>query len=286
MNSMTGFGSAQWECSGGSAAVEVRSVNSRFLDVNVSLPPQYSKYESEVVKTVSNRFARGKVDVTVRITPSAKQQCIDIQKAESYKNAICELSDKLHLPMIEDGQLLMMILSNEGVIKSTDENAENWDGINDVICAALDKCAADRAREGEALKKDIACKTEALERCAATFKEWMPKMEERLRSLVTERFNALLGESADMNRVMQEVASLMIKYTINEEVVRLISHIKAIQSELDSPMPGKRLDFICQEAGREINTIGSKNPFADISSVVVDAKDALEAIREQARNVE
>lgn len=286
MNSMTGFGSAEQVCGECQAAAQVRSVNSRFLDVNVSLPSQFIPYEREVNAAAAKRFSRGKIDVAVRITPSVTKHCIDIQAAEAYKNAITELADKLHLPMIEDKQLLMMILSNEDVMKESDASDADWECIYGVICAAMDKCALDREREGEELKADIKKKTDALEKCAITFKEWMPKMEERLSSMVQERFNTLLGDGTDMNRVMQEVAALMVKYTINEEVVRLISHIKAMRNEIDAPAPGKRLDFICQEAGREINTIGSKNPFADISSVVVDAKDALEAIREQSRNIE
>lgn len=293
MNSMTGYGTSECVCHAGMASVQVRSLNSRFLDVSISLPPQLSCYEREINKMVSERFKRGKADVSVRITESACPQCaIDTKKALSCKDAILHLAEDLNLERPSDSKLLSMILSSDGVIgdnamaKTNECGAQDWDAIKDAIEKALEECKADRSREGEMLKKDLANKLTVLEKCAAIFEEWMPCMEDRLKSMAVERFNSILKDNIDMNRVMQEVSVLMLRYTINEEVVRLKSHIAAIKTELDNPFPGKRLDFICQEAGREINTIGSKNPFADISAAVVDAKDALEAIREQARNVE
>ena len=112
-------------------------------------------------------------------------------------------------------------------------------------------------------------------------------MEEYFKEQITSRFNELLGENADQNRIMTETAAMLVKYTINEEIVRLFSHISAMKNEIqNNPVPGKRLDFICQEMNREINTIGSKNQFAEVGAMVINAKDALENIREQSKNVE
>lgn len=289
MNSMTGYGKSECICRMGRAACAVRSLNSRFLDAAISLPPELGYYEREVNKMVADRFDRGKVDVSVRVTVDAYAQCINTKKAISYRDAILHLASDLGLERPSDSKLLSMVLSSDGVIGDTaacECGPQDWATVKDAIEKALDECAADRAREGEVLKEDLANKVGILEKCAQVFDEWMPRMEDRLKSMVVERFTSLLKDNIDMNRVMQEVSALMVRYTINEEVVRLKSHVASMKKELDSPMPGKRLDFICQEAGREINTIGSKNPFADICTVVVDAKDALEAIREQARNVE
>ena len=105
--------------------------------------------------------------------------------------------------------------------------------------------------------------------------------------MITKKFNELLGDNADENRIMTETAAMLVKYTINEEIVRLHSHLKAMRDELMvNPAPGKRLDFICQETNREINTIGSKNQFSEVGAMVITAKDALENIREQSKNVE
>ncbi|MCR4579767.1 MAG: DUF1732 domain-containing protein, partial [Treponema sp.] len=104
---------------------------------------------------------------------------------------------------------------------------------------------------------------------------------------ITSKFRELLEDKADENRIMTETAAMLVKYTINEEIVRLNSHIAAMKEELEkNPAPGKRLDFICQEMNREINTIGSKNQFAEVGAMVITAKDSLENIREQSKNVE
>ena len=112
-------------------------------------------------------------------------------------------------------------------------------------------------------------------------------MEQYFKEQITTKFRELLEDKADENRIMTETAAMLVKYTINEEIVRLNSHIAAMRDELEkNPTPGKRLDFICQEMNREINTIGSKNQFTEVGAMVITAKDSLENIREQAKNVE
>ena len=112
-------------------------------------------------------------------------------------------------------------------------------------------------------------------------------MEATFKENIEKKFQELLGENYDQQRVMAEVASLLVKYTISEEVVRLQSHIDALKSEIErNPAPGRKIDFICQEMNREINTIGSKNQFLEVGQAVIESKDALENIREQAKNVE
>ena len=171
---------------------------------------------------------------------------------------------------------------------SRDVDAEEyWNKIEPTFDAAMEAFLADRAREGKNLKADLLKKLDALDQCAAFFAQWQPQMEGKFREQILSRFEELLGDKVDQNRVMAEVAALMVKYTINEEIVRLQSHLKAMRKEMEeNPAPGKRLDFICQEANREINTIGSKNQFVEVGQKVIDAKDALENIREQSKNVE
>ena len=112
-------------------------------------------------------------------------------------------------------------------------------------------------------------------------------MEEKFKETITAKFTELLADRVDENRIMTEVAAMLVKYTINEEIIRLQSHLGALRKEFaTSATPGKRIDFICQEANREINTIGSKNQFTEIGQMVINAKDALENIREQSKNVE
>ena len=156
-----------------------------------------------------------------------------------------------------------------------------------VFNSSLDVFVKDRLREGENLKKDLLEKLVKLEECASFFKEWQPKMEAMFKEQITKKFNELLGDNADENRIMTETAAMLVKYTINEEIVRLSSHLEAMKNEInDNPVPGKKLDFICQEINREINTIGSKNQFTEVGAMVITAKDAIENIREQSKNVE
>ena len=180
-------------------------------------------------------------------------------------------------------------MAQDGVLNITHEyDAESyWSKIEPVFNEVFEQFVSDREREGENLKADLLKKLDILDSCASFFKEWQPKMEQKFREQITTRFNELLGDSADQNRIMTEVASMMIKYTINEEIIRLHSHLSAMRNEfLQNPVPGKRIDFICQEANREINTIGSKNQFTEVGEMVINAKDALENIREQSKNVE
>ena len=159
--------------------------------------------------------------------------------------------------------------------------------IEPLFDSVLEKFNADREREGENMKRDLQEKLEKLSKCAQFFTEWQPKMEELFKEQIATKFRELLEDKADENRIMTETAAMLVKYTINEEIVRLKSHIEAMRSELaNNPTPGKKLDFICQEMNREINTIGSKNQFAEVGAMVITAKESLENIREQSKNVE
>nr|MCR5318156.1 DUF1732 domain-containing protein [Treponema sp.] len=162
-----------------------------------------------------------------------------------------------------------------------------WKKIEPVFEEVLNGFVSDRIREGENLKADLLNKLDVLDSCAAFFKEWQPKMEAKFRETIEKKFHELLGEHVDQNKILEETAAMLVRYTINEEIIRLQSHLSAMRKEfIENPTPGKRIDFICQEANREINTIGSKNQFTEVGQAVVNAKDALENIREQSKNVE
>ena len=180
-------------------------------------------------------------------------------------------------------------MSQPGVIVSNHSyDMEKYKAlIEPIFDSVLEKFNADREREGENMKRDLQEKLEKLLKCVHFFTEWQPKMEAMFKEQITTKFRELLEDKADENRIMTETAAMLVKYTINEEIVRLKSHIEAMRSELaNNPTPGKKLDFICQEMNREINTIGSKNQFAEVGAMVITAKDSLENIREQSKNVE
>lgn len=289
MNSMTGYGFKETVVDNTQISVEIKSVNNRFLDLNVNLPSFLNPIEAKVRKLVADKIVRGKVDLTIRVKDKNSTAKVnpDPQAAVMYRDAILEISKALGNESKEIP--LGLIINQDGVLNITHEyDAESyWTKIEGVFNEVLTQYINDRQREGENLKKDLLAKLDVLDECAAFFKEWQPKMEEKFREQITKRFNELLGDNVDQNRIMTEVASMMVKYTINEEIIRLHSHLAALRKEFyENPVPGKRIDFICQEANREINTIGSKNQFTEVGAMVINAKDALENIREQSKNVE
>lgn len=289
MNSMTGYGYKETVVDGTQVSVEIRSVNSRFMDLNVNIPSYLNSLEARIRSLVTESIARGKIDLSIRVRDlnSTATVTADPKAAKMYYDAISQIADAIGLQ--KENIPLSLVVGQEGVLNvSHDYDAEvYWNKINGILGEVLAQFVSDRKREGENLKADLLAKLDVLDSCVAFFKEWQPKMEEKFRTQIEGRFKELLGDHADENRIMEETAAMLVKYTINEEIIRLASHLKALRKEfLENPVPGKRIDFICQEANREINTIGSKNQFTEVGAMVIKAKDALENIREQSKNVE
>ena len=289
MNSMTGYAYKEAVVEDTQISVEIRSVNSRFLDLNVNLPSFLNILESRIRKDVGQEVVRGKVDVSIRVRDLTSNAVIvaDPKAALMYRDAFVSVAKALGK---DAGDIpLELIIQQEGVLNVSHEyDVESyWQKIQTVFKPVFAQFVEDRKREGENLKVDLLHKLDVLDECASFFKEWQPRMEERFRENITKKFHELLEDHVDENKILEETASMLVKYTINEEIIRLHSHLVALRKEItDDPVPGKRIDFICQEANREINTIGSKNQFIEIGSMVVQAKDALENIREQSKNVE
>lgn len=288
MTSMTGYSYVEKNTETSTVSVEIKSVNSRFLDLTINLPPYLNQLESSFRAVISEKVVRGKVEVYIRVkeTESDVEIAADTNAAKAYLEAIKKISDvcgySQDIP-------LSLIINQPGVLntnKNYDVEKYN-DLILPVLKESLDKFNSDRNREGENLKKDLLSKLDKLSECASFFKEWQPKMEGIFKETITAKFKELLADQVDENRIMTETAAMLVKYTINEEIVRLHSHLAAMKTEIENnPAPGKRLDFLCQEINREINTIGSKNQFAEVGAMVINAKDAIENIREQSKNVE
>ena len=287
MVSMTGYGYEEVSSEQAVVSVEIKSVNSRFLDLTVNLPPYLNALESFFRAKITEKVVRGKVDVFIRVKELESQAEVfaDIGAAKSYLSAIKKVAEatgySTDIP-------LSLLVSQPGVLNTNKSyDVEKYKAmVEPVFDAALKKFISDTEREGANMKADLEAKLSKLEKCAAFFKEWQPKMEGYFKETIIKKFNELLGDGADQNRIMTETAAMLVKYTINEEIVRLHSHLAAMRSELkNNPYPGKKLDFLCQEANREINTIGSKNQFAEVGAMVVEAKDSLENIREQGKNI-
>lgn len=288
MISMTGYAYEEVTSEAAVISVEIKSVNSRFLDLSINMPSFLNPVESYFRGKISDKIVRGKVDVNIRLKElqSDVEIFVDENLAKAYGDAVKKIACVTGLS--DGGNAIQFVLNQPGVLVSNKTNdTEKYKAmIEPVFNASLEKYLADAKREGDNMKKDLEEKLSKLEECAAFFKQWQPKMENAFKEQITTKFKELLEDKVDENRIMTETAAMLVKYTINEEIVRLHSHIAAMKDELkNNPTPGKKLDFICQEMNREINTIGSKNQFSEVGAMVIQAKDALENIREQSKNV-
>ncbi len=288
MYSMTGYAFVEKKIEGLSLSVEIKSYNSRFQDLSINLPSQYSRFENDIRKIILSSLSRGKIDVYIRIKDENPEVSISINEAiaEAYAKNFAALEKKLKQ---KKANYLSFILSQEGVL--TSEKSIDYDKVfslcENAVNEAIEICLIDKKREGENLLKEIRTQTVILKESLVVFKNHQDTMQEQLSKSLQEKYTELTEKVLDDERLMTELALLLIKYTIKEEIARLESHIEILEKEiLENSQPGKKIDFICQEIQREVNTIGSKNQIIEVTHAVVSAKEALENIREQAKNVE
>ena len=288
MNSMTGYAYQEIRENKIFVSCEIKSYNSRFLDLQVHLPPWLSVLETDIRKYISSRFGRGKIDVYIRVKNEDESFTLTLNKtlALSYKEAAEDLASSLGL---DEKPGLNLILGLEGVaVTDIERDAELYRTmLNETAARAADMLETERRREGEHTKSSILSHLDILEAELEKISIEIPEMEDAIKINLKKRFAELLGDSIDENRILTETASQLVKYSVSEEISRLTAHLKEFRKETEeNPAPGKKLDFLSQEINREINTIGSKTPVLDVSRSVVDMKNALENIREQLRNVE
>jgi len=288
MKSMTGYAYTEKTAEGLTVSVEFKSYNSRFLDLTVNLPYWLSRLEPRVRDFAASHIQRGKVELNIRIREQNAHLAVsaDPDAARAYLEAVRSVATAIGAG---DSVPLSLIVAQEGVLKSerTIDPETYWERIEPALNEAYADFDKARATEGLALKADIEAMISRIERSADIVSGWIPEMERLFKDNIRARFTEILGEAVDEQRVMQETAALLMKYTINEEIVRLRSHLVSLVRELtENPAPGRKIDFICQEINREVNTIGSKNQIVEVGQAFIEAKDALENIREQMRNIE
>jgi uncharacterized protein (TIGR00255 family) len=285
---MTGYACRETSGEDLSLSVEIKSYNSRFLELSVSLPPWLSGLERRIRDFLGARINRGKVETNVRLREHNAKISVSVntEAALAYQKAVSLLAESL-----KTGEKpgLSLILGMEGVleIEKSRDDERYWRLIAPVLTQAAEDFEAERIREGGHTEADILSHIGAIEAALQTVAARAPALETSIRENLRSRFAELLGNQIDENRVLAETAVLLVKYSISEEISRLSSHLAEFRAETKrNPSPGKKLDFLCQEINREINTIGSKTTVLEVSRAVVDMKDALENVREQLRNVE
>ena len=287
INSMTGYGRCVRARDGRSLTVEVKSVNHRFLDISLRMPRCFLFLEDEARKAIGARLSRGHVDVFCTYR-NQREDARDVQVDEGLIRAYLRATDAL--TGLADDRSVMGMLALPEVVQVV-EAEEDRDALRalllETLSGALDEVSAMRAREGEALQKDLAARADALEgiqdAIAARAPQSVVSYRERLRANVEE----LLGSQMDEARLVQEVAIMADRLAIDEELVRLTSHISQLRALIRDPAPaGRRLDFLAQEFNREVNTIASKSQDIEITRLAMDGKAEIEKLREQVQNVE
>ena len=284
---MTGYGRCECEREGRRLTVEIKSVNHRFLDLNLRLPRAFLFLEDEARKAIAAQLARGHVDVFLTCaTPrgDARVVTVDAALARAYVQAMDGVEG------LADDRTLMGILNMPEVVRicEAEEDREELRALlSEALSQALSQLCAMRAREGAALRSDLAARADALEGIAAAIAARVPQTVAAYRERLRANVEALLGEHMDEARLVQEVAIYADRAAIDEELVRLGSHVSQLRALLDDPAPaGRRLDFLAQEFNREVNTIASKSQDIEITRLAMDAKAEIEKLREQVQNVE
>ena len=295
-NSMTAFGRGTAQTETKTITVEMKSVNNRFLDINVKMPRAYLYLEERVRSVITNGgIKRGKVDVFINVDdiPGAEDDVgytLDSGLAKSYIAALKKLRDENGLT---DDITVMRVANNRDLFRSEKPEADeesDWQMLSPALNEALASFIAAREREGKRLCDDLLLKKQSVEESVERIKELSEDAAKAQTEKLRTRIKAILEEYSyepDEQRLLTECAIIADRVAIDEELVRLASHLQAFEALLRSKEPvGRNFDFLLQEIGREINTTGSKVNDLEITKIVVAVKGELEKIREQVQNLE
>ena len=291
VKSMTGYGRARQTLNGRDITVEVRSVNNRYLDCTVKVPRTYIFAEDAVKARVQKAVSRGKVDVFITIDAAAADEtvvAVNEPLARGYYEALTRLKDMFSL---EDGLNAVTLAKFPDVLTVT-KAEEDLESVAADICTVLDEALAAynamRTVEGGKLREDIAGRADTIEAVVGRVEERSPQTVAAYREKLLARMQEVLQSTAiDESRILTEAAIFADKIAVDEETVRLRSHLSQLRTMLESDQPiGRKLDFLIQEVNRECNTIGSKCNDLTIAQDVVNMKAEVEKIREQVQNIE
>ncbi len=289
IKSMTGFGRAEFEVNNKKITIEIKSLNSKQIDINTRTPALYREKDIEIRKALSERLVRGKVDFNIYVENHGEESNSKINEPilKGYYNHLKQISADLNLAI--DQSILQAALRLPDVVKTEYETLDEkeWETILGSIYMALEEIDKFRIQEGAALFSDILGNIKSIQNLLSQIEPFEQQRVEAIKARLTESLeNLRMNGSVDENRFEQELIFYLEKLDINEEKVRLANHCSYFTETLEEELStGKKLGFISQELGREINTIGSKANEKNIQKIVVQMKDHLERIKEQLLNV-
>ena len=285
---MTGYGRATATCKGKKIHVEIKSLNSKTLDLSTRIAPLYREKEMEIRQTITARLIRGKVDFSIWIEKDAATDATPINTAlvENYYRQIKDIAAATGIPEPEDWFLTLLRMPDVTAKSDVEElDDEEWDVAGKAIDEAIDALIAFRNQEGAALERQF---TEKIDNIAALLKSIEPYEKarvEKIKARIVEGLKTIPDVEYDKNRLEQELIYYIEKLDISEEKQRLANHLAYFRETMkENGGQGKKLGFIAQEMGREINTTGSKSNNAEMQNIVVKMKDELEQIKEQVLN--
>lgn len=291
IKSMTGFGRGLEHINGRDILVEIRSVNHRYYEFNAKVPRIYGYLEQKLKTFLNGKISRGKVEILLSMFNSESTQEnieVNIPIANGYINALKKANDEL---LLNDDLSLSKIIRLPDIftVKKVIEDEEQvWNDVMPVVTLALEKFVSMREAEGEKMKVDFKNRLMFIEDKVGEIEKRSPEVTESYRKHLYDRLiDVLEDKNIDEQRILTEAAIFSEKTAVDEETVRLRSHISQFRGLIETDEPvGRKLDFLIQEFNREVNTIGSKAQNIDITKIVVDLKSEIEKIREQVQNIE
>lgn len=292
IRSMTGFGRSDVGNAEGRFSIEIRSLNNRYLDIQVKTPRSLASLESGVKKAVQDRFSRGRFDVFISRNSGREKNgklAVDETLVAQYIGILRDLKTRFGLAGDVD---VATVAGLQNLVTFTEEKEDEtalWELLSQGLLGALDELDRMRTEEGNALAQDIRARLAGIETTIQAIRAQAPATVENARKRMTDTLNKLLNTQPDPIRLAQEIAILAERTDVTEELTRLSSHMGQFNALLQGTVQeaiGRKLDFLIQEMGREVNTIASKANDAKISLAVVHVKAELEKIREQVQNIE
>lgn len=291
--SMTGFGRGEFTNEAFDVTLEIKSVNNRYCDIIIKMPKKLNVFEDRIKNRIKSKLSRGRIDVYINLEEKAHDNYEVLPNYEildKYVSVYREIQKRYEIK--DELSLSLLTRIQEGIDVSYMERGEEeyWTAIEPALDMALTRIESMRAQEGLQLKNDIHTKVISIKAALREIELSAPRIAENYRMKTRERIASLLEDmnaEIDEIRLANEIAIYADKTNINEEIVRIHSHLDQIDTILIADEPvGRKLDFLVQELNREINTIGSKSPDIDISNLVIGLKSDIEQIREQIQNIE
>jgi uncharacterized protein (TIGR00255 family) len=285
---MTGFGKVTAELPAKKVTVEIKALNSKQLDLSVRIPSAYREMEMPIRSLLLASLERGKIECTIQIEYIGTEIPAQINQIvlENYCRQIRQAAEKLDIPLPADW--FQTLLRMPDVIKSdlSDVDENEWKAVEEAIRRAIQQLNNFRNQEGEMLHKLFVQKIEKIASLLVELEKFENERIEKIKNRITDNLEKILSADYDKNRLEQEMIYYLEKLDVNEEKTRLENHLKYFIGTMESGQgQGKKLGFIAQEIGREVNTLGSKSNHAEMQQIVIRMKDELEQIKEQVLNV-